>query len=279
MAVTAHTVGVDSAAETKLLFGLSDGLGVGAFLTGLATYAFGGSLTGPPAMNGSARGTTLIMFLVGAPALLVSSRLARRGSVRAWFVWAGMTMFLTYNAFMMLTATPINRLFLLYVATFGLAVATMIGLGALVGAPAVARRCGARKDGQRDQEDGDAGPRRASTRLRLRALDEATREGPECQEARPGCRNGDNSEHHEPDDNTRARVAALPVLAVSAIPVRACDVAGNRSGLIGPVHVLTRGMRFLASHCAPLPPVRRRWPMSIGQWLAMPMIAHQIRGR
>ena len=89
MAVTAHTVGVDSAAQTKLLFGLSDALGLGAFLTGLATFAFGGFLTGPPAMNGSARGTALIMFLVGAPAQLVASRLARRGSVRAWFVWAG----------------------------------------------------------------------------------------------------------------------------------------------------------------------------------------------
>ena len=29
-------------------------------------------------------------------------------------------MFLTYNSFMLLTATPINRLFLLYVAAFGL---------------------------------------------------------------------------------------------------------------------------------------------------------------
>jgi hypothetical protein len=121
---------------------LSNSLAMAAFAAGFVTYAFGGLLVGPPVMNGSARGTALMMFLVGAPALFVSGRRAVGGSTRAQFVWAGMAMFLTYNSFLLLTATPLNRLFLLYVATFGLAVATAIGVAAWTDVDDVARGCG-----------------------------------------------------------------------------------------------------------------------------------------
>jgi len=129
-----------SAGTARLVLRLSDSAAGASFAAGLVTYAFGGFLVGPPVMNGSARGTALVIFLVGAPALLVSGRRAHNGSTRALLVWAGMAMFLTYNSFMLLAATPLNRLFLLYVAAFGLAVATMIGIGASIDVADAARR-------------------------------------------------------------------------------------------------------------------------------------------
>lgn len=114
-------------ARPRSALNLSVWTAVVAFLSGSLTY-FGDFLVGPPVMNGSARGTALVVFAIAAPLLLLSGRLAEAGSTRALFVWAGMSMFLVYNSFMLLTGTPINRLFLLYVAGFGLALATMIAV-------------------------------------------------------------------------------------------------------------------------------------------------------
>lgn len=114
-------------ARPRSALNLSVWTAVVAFLSGSLTY-FGDFLVGPPVMNGSARGTALVVFAIAAPLLLLSGRLAEAGSTRALFVWAGMSMFLVYNSFMLLAGTPINRLFLLYVAGFGLALATMIAV-------------------------------------------------------------------------------------------------------------------------------------------------------
>ena len=54
-------------------------------------------LTGPPAMNGSAKGTALVVGLGGAPALAIAYRRARRGSLAALTVAAGAATFLVYN--------------------------------------------------------------------------------------------------------------------------------------------------------------------------------------
>ena len=120
---------------------LSVALAVVAVTAGCLTF-FGGFLVGPGVMQGSARGTALMMFLVAAPALILAAQRTRRGSTRWLFVWGGMSMFLVYNSFMLLTATPLNRLFLLYVAAFGLAVATLIAVARSVDADGVARKCG-----------------------------------------------------------------------------------------------------------------------------------------
>jgi hypothetical protein len=119
---------------------LSMALAVMAFAAGCLTF-FGGFLVGPEVMQGSARGTALMMFLVAAPALFLAARRTLQGSTRWLFVWGGMSMFLVYNSFMLLTGTPINRLFLLYVATFSLALATMIAVARSVDVRAVAQRC------------------------------------------------------------------------------------------------------------------------------------------
>lgn len=141
MAVETSAPTMASARATRLAVQLSTILGVAASTSALVTFVFDGLLLGPPVMNGSARGTALMMLLVGAPVLVVAGRQALHGSARARFVWAGMSMFLTYNSFMLLTGTPINRLFLLYVATFGLALATMIAIARSTDVEATAARC------------------------------------------------------------------------------------------------------------------------------------------
>jgi hypothetical protein len=127
------------APATGLALHLSAALALAAGAASVLTFAVDGLLLGPPVMNGSARGTALLMFLAGVPVLVVTARMASAGSVRAQFGWAGAAMFLTYNSFMLLTATPINRLFLLYVAAFGLSIATLVALAVSLDVDALAQ--------------------------------------------------------------------------------------------------------------------------------------------
>ncbi len=79
-------------------------------------------LRGPAAMNGSVRGTALVMLAAGLPVLIASMLAARRGSARAMLLWLGSAAYLAYNAVMLLFATPFNHLFLLYVAMLSLSI-------------------------------------------------------------------------------------------------------------------------------------------------------------
>jgi hypothetical protein len=82
-------------------------------------------LTGPAVTNANARGTALVMLILGVPALLISMTMARGGSWRAHLVWIGTVAYLAYNGLMLLFATPFNRLFLVYVVTYSLALFTL----------------------------------------------------------------------------------------------------------------------------------------------------------
>jgi hypothetical protein len=84
-------------------------------------------LTGPAVMNGSARGTALIMLVLGVPLLVGSAWLERRGSRWAPMIRFGALAYLAYNGYLLLFATPFNRLFLLYVVALS---ATVFSLGA-----------------------------------------------------------------------------------------------------------------------------------------------------
>lgn len=139
MIVEHRSPGSTRAPSARLALPLSIALAAVAFAAGALTFAVDSLLVGPPVMNGSARGTALMMFLVGAPVLVGAAWRASAGSPRANFVWAGAAMFLTYNSFMLLTATPINRLFLLYVAAFGLSIATLVSLAVSFDVDALAR--------------------------------------------------------------------------------------------------------------------------------------------
>jgi hypothetical protein len=127
---------------------LSVALAVAAAGAALPTVLLDGVLHGPPAMNGSARGTALVMVVLGVPMLLAGQAGTRRGWSPALPVWLGAICYLLYNGFMLLFATPFNRLFLLYVATFSLALWSLVAvlrvvdiaaLGARI-APGVPRR-------------------------------------------------------------------------------------------------------------------------------------------
>src|SRR6185312_11441425 len=100
---------------------LSAALGVVAAASSLLTFAVPGVLRGTAVMNGSARGTALVVLLAGVPALACSMLLAARGSAAAVVTWLGATGFLLYNSLMFVFATPANRLFPLYLAMLSLA--------------------------------------------------------------------------------------------------------------------------------------------------------------
>ena len=85
-------------------------------------------LSGTAVMNGSARGTALIVLLVAVPALAGSMRAAHLGSARGLAIWMGTVAYLTYNAVMFCFATPFNRLFPLYIAMLSLSVFLLAGL-------------------------------------------------------------------------------------------------------------------------------------------------------
>lgn len=90
------------------------------------TLFISGVLNGPSVMNGSARGTALVMLVLAVPTLLLGLTLARRDPVRGRVLVLGALAYLTYNAMLFVYATPFNRLFLLYVALLGLSLWTLV---------------------------------------------------------------------------------------------------------------------------------------------------------
>jgi hypothetical protein len=100
-----------------------------ALVAGLWTALDPGLLLGPAAMRGSARGTALVLVVVGVPLLLASMAWAARGSAAAVVVWGGALLYCLYNAVLLLFLTPFNAAFLGYVALLG---ATLWSLGTLL---------------------------------------------------------------------------------------------------------------------------------------------------
>jgi len=107
---------------------LSVALGVVSALAAAATAFIPGVLSGTAVMNGSARGTALVVLFVAVPALAWAMLFAHRGSIRALAIWVGAVGYITYNAVMFAFATPFNRLFPLYVAMLSLSIFVLIGL-------------------------------------------------------------------------------------------------------------------------------------------------------
>jgi hypothetical protein len=85
-------------------------------------------LSGVPAMNGSARGTALVLLLGAVPLIGISARRARDGSSVGYAAWTGGVAYTTYNGVMFCLATPHNELFLLYAGMLGLAFWTLMVL-------------------------------------------------------------------------------------------------------------------------------------------------------
>ena len=122
-----------------LAYALSGSLAlVAAVAAGLTAFA-PGILTGPPVMNGSARGTALVTLFLGVPALLAGMASAARGWDRAPLVWLGALAFLAYNGVMFLLGEPFNHLFLAYEAMLSLAIWSTVSLLRRVDVEGVAR--------------------------------------------------------------------------------------------------------------------------------------------
>lgn len=77
-------------------------------------------LRGPAVMNGSGRGTAAVALFVAVPLLVVSMIAVGRGATRPVISALGANAYLVYNAVMFLFVTPINELFLVYIAMFAL---------------------------------------------------------------------------------------------------------------------------------------------------------------
>ncbi len=91
-----------------------------------ATFFVPGVLRGTAVMNGSARGTAIVMLVAGEPLLLAAMYLAWRGSLRARVAWIGLAAYFAYNGVMFVLATPMNQLYLLYEAMLGLAIWSVV---------------------------------------------------------------------------------------------------------------------------------------------------------
>jgi len=90
------------------------------------TFFVEGVLNGTPVMNGSARGTALTMFALALPVLAVGLVTSTRGSVWGRAALIGALGYLTYNATLLVYATPFNELFLAYLALLGLSLWSLV---------------------------------------------------------------------------------------------------------------------------------------------------------
>ncbi|HEX8509420.1 MAG TPA: hypothetical protein VF635_07975 [Propionibacteriaceae bacterium] len=120
------TVRVLRASSTPYL--LSSLLVVVAAFAGALTWAVPGVLTGPADVNGSARGTALIVLVVAVPTLVLSMGPSSRGSRQALVIWLGTLAYLTYNAGLFLFGTPANQLLLLYLVMLTLSVFALVSV-------------------------------------------------------------------------------------------------------------------------------------------------------
>jgi hypothetical protein len=125
-------------------YGVSTGLAIVAAAGAAATFFIPGVLRGTAVMNGSARGTALVVLVAAVPVLVVSMVLAARGNRRAVITWLGAATYLLYNSVLFLIATPFNALFLFYVAMFALSAWTLILELEAIDVPAFARRFSSR---------------------------------------------------------------------------------------------------------------------------------------
>lgn len=130
------SVGRPSRAATVL----SGVTGIVAVAAAAWTLTDQGLLHGPAAMNGSARGTAVVMLAVAMPVLAASMGRAHAGSAAALVTWAAALLYVVYNSILLLFLTPFNSAFPLYVAMLGLSVWSVELLRTSVGMEALAAR-------------------------------------------------------------------------------------------------------------------------------------------
>ena len=85
-------------------------------------------LTGAPVATGCLRGTALVILAAGLPVLVAAMTRTAHNSARGLVVWLGTLAYLLYQAVMFCFATPVNKLFLFYIAYLGLAIWSIVVL-------------------------------------------------------------------------------------------------------------------------------------------------------
>jgi hypothetical protein len=109
-------------------FLVSAALGAAAAAAAGLTLAFPGVVSGERVMQGNLRGTALVVLVVGVPLLVAAMVRTSHGSARWLVTWVGAVAYLLYQAVMLCFATPLNNLFLLYVAYLGTAIWAAVAL-------------------------------------------------------------------------------------------------------------------------------------------------------
>lgn len=125
------------AAPRRDAYGLSGALVLVAAVAGAASFFVPEVLRGPAVMNGSARGTALVVLVVAVPALVLSMMSAAQGSARALIVWLGSLAYVLYNALMFLFGTPFNNL---YVAMLSLSIWSGVAVVAQIDVHSLSQR-------------------------------------------------------------------------------------------------------------------------------------------
>jgi hypothetical protein len=115
-------------ARSRAAYALSSGLGLAVAAAAGLSVAFPSVLTGADVTKGNLRGTALVLLVLGLPVLTIAMLRSARGSARALVVWLGTLGYLQYQAVLFCFGTPVNDLFLLYVAYLGLAMWSIVFL-------------------------------------------------------------------------------------------------------------------------------------------------------
>ena len=111
-----------------LPFAVSSALAVAAVVASALTLFIPGLLSGAEVGKGNVRGTAVVVLAVGVPLLVVGMLRTARNSARWLVAWLGAAAYLTYQAVLFCFATPLNSLFLAYVAYLGLGIWALITL-------------------------------------------------------------------------------------------------------------------------------------------------------
>ena len=125
---SSRSVFIHGTALARSTYWLSGALALVTAAAVAATFFIPGVLRGPAVMNGSARGTALVVLVIAVPALLLSMRAAAATSVRALIVWMGSIAYIAYQAVLFGLATPFNQVFLLYLAMFTLSFWSVVSI-------------------------------------------------------------------------------------------------------------------------------------------------------
>ena len=115
-------------APIALALRLSRALLVLSGTVGLVSVGAPAIFRDPPAYAANALGTYVVVLLVALPTMALAMRAAAHGSLRAHFVWLGTVCYLLYAAVLASFSVRFNELFLLYVASLSLAVASLVAL-------------------------------------------------------------------------------------------------------------------------------------------------------